>query len=119
MGGHVPDRRTDDQRGDSRHRGVADDRTDRASAGPIAALGFAVASWTGIAAQSGTPTVLMMGGLFVLFLALLLLRLTAFDLVQAGKRAKMESETLLARRLVREYENQGTGWFWETDREAA
>ena len=58
----------------------------------------------------------MMGGLFVLFLALLLLRLTAFDLVQAGKRAKMESETLLARRLVREYENQGTGWFWETDR---
>ena len=82
----------------------------------IAALGFAVASWLGIAALSGSASVVLLGGLFILCLAMLLFRLTAFDLVQAGKRARMEGETLLARRLVREYENQGTGWFWETDR---
>ena len=35
---------------------------------------------------------------------------------EVAGRARAEAESVLARRLVREYENNGTGWFWETDR---
>ena len=47
----------------------------------------------------------------------LLWRATSVDLRMRRQTLRRESQRGLAERLVREFESQGSGWFWETDRE--
>ncbi|HEY1607436.1 MAG TPA: EAL domain-containing protein [Allosphingosinicella sp.] len=75
----------------------------------VAATGALVAApMAGIAATVET--------LFLLLFAGLLWHLARHDLTTAFQRMKADRESGRARRLVREHENHGTGWFWETDR---
>jgi len=82
----------------------------------IAALAFAAAAAAMLAPFAGAAPAAAVGALFLACLAALLYRLAGFDLKEMAARARAERESVLARRLVREYENHGTGWFWETDR---
>lgn len=44
-------------------------------------------------------------------------RLALMDSEQAVYNGRTHAEGMLAARLVHEYETQGTGWFWQTDRQ--
>jgi len=80
-----------------------------------AALAFGGAATATMALLSGGEAATV-GILFVACLTALLYRLAITDMKEVAGRARAEAESVLARRLVREYENNGTGWFWETDR---
>jgi diguanylate cyclase (GGDEF)-like protein/PAS domain S-box-containing protein len=83
----------------------------------IAALGFAAAAALMLVPLGGAGPAAVVGLLFVACLAGLLYRLAAFDHREVAVRARAEAEGVLARRLVREYETHGPGWFWETNRD--
>ncbi len=53
---------------------------------------------------------------FFACIAVGLMRLGRVDLGQALERAAEASEGRFAAKMVAEFEGQGTGWFWETDR---
>jgi diguanylate cyclase (GGDEF)-like protein/PAS domain S-box-containing protein len=81
----------------------------------IAGLALGGAAACTFALLSG-GTVGVVALLFLGCLSALVHRLASTDLKEIATRARAESESVLARRLVREFENHGTGWFWETDR---
>jgi diguanylate cyclase (GGDEF)-like protein len=54
--------------------------------------------------------------LFLLCFGGATLNLARRDLLEAAHTLRREGEALRSRRLVREFETAGTGWFWETDR---
>ena len=73
----------------------------------------AVALTVLILAGTTTGAVIALGCLACLALATR--RLALLDLEQARRRQAEHGEGLLAARLIREFEVQGTGWFWQTD----
>lgn len=82
-----------------------------------ALLGFAATIAGMIAALTGPgPGTYIACGCLV-GLGLAMRRLALLDGEQASHRVRDHREGLLAARLVHEFESQGTGWFWQTDRE--
>jgi diguanylate cyclase (GGDEF)-like protein len=81
-----------------------------------ATLGFAIAMTVMVAIHTGfgVPTsmaLLALGGLIVATL-----RLAVFDTTQLVARRAADAGGRRAVLLVREYEDHGPGWFWQTDR---
>jgi diguanylate cyclase (GGDEF)-like protein len=84
---------------------------------PLALLGYGVALAVGCAlgagsAAAGVATLAMAPAVLTLFW-----RIATVDLRKRRQALRRESDRVLATRLVREFEAQGSGWFWETDRD--
>jgi diguanylate cyclase (GGDEF)-like protein len=62
----------------------------------------------------GTPSLIALGCLLCLTISIV--RLAVLDVETALRDARINDHGRLATRLVGEFENQGTGWFWQTDR---
>lgn len=81
-----------------------------------ALLGFAAAMVVGIVATSGIGAI---GGIALMFFACLVITIAGMarmDHVHAAARTASSNQDALARRLVHEFEDHGSGWFWQTDR---
>jgi len=76
-----------------------------------AALVGMIAVQTGFGAASGAAAAVF------LCLSIATYRLARFDHSAAGTRGAGEAHGRMAARLIREYESQTTGWFWQTDTE--
>jgi diguanylate cyclase (GGDEF)-like protein/PAS domain S-box-containing protein len=82
----------------------------------IAVLAYAAAALAVLLPISGMTAASAAGALFLALFAAMLYLLARSDLDEADGRAQAEDASMLAQRLVREHEDQGTGWFWVTDR---
>ena len=79
------------------------------------ALALSIAGMIFLLVGSGTATTIAM--VCVLCLALATRRLAYMDVALAQRSTSAYQEGALAAQLVREFESNGTGWFWQTDRE--
>ena len=66
-------------------------------------------------ASASTGAWIASGCLFILGVAMR--RMALLDVAQAQKNFSDPGNGVMAERLVREFETQGTGWFWQTDRD--
>jgi len=82
-----------------------------------ALFGYAAAIVVMIACLSGPSAGTLIGAGCLLCLGIATRRLAMLDIEHASDRAVEHGAGLLAARLVREFESQGTGWFWQTDRQ--
>lgn len=84
---------------------------------PMSIVGATIGLWSGAALDQGSLIalgLLSIGGLTGLLLAISQVRNTS---AQAQQRAQDERQQRRAEELLREYEQTGQGWFWETDRQ--
>ena len=79
-------------------------------------LGLGLGLVVMLAIQSATPVMPLTALPFLLCVTVALVRLGRVDLGHALERAAEASEGRFAAKMVAEFEGQGTGWFWETDR---
>ncbi|WP_254603239.1 EAL domain-containing protein [Sphingomonas bacterium] len=79
-------------------------------------LGLGAGLIVALAAKSPGMTLPLTALPFFACVAVGLMRLGRTDLRQALERAAEASEGRFAAKMVAEFEGQGTGWFWETDR---
>ncbi len=82
-----------------------------------ATLGFGVGAVLAVAAIIGLGLALGMALLGLASLAIVTRKLAQVDLDLELDRAEQASEGRLAVRMIAEFEGQGTGWFWEADRQ--
>ncbi|MGU3391669.1 EAL domain-containing protein [Sphingomonas sp. M1A8_2b] len=82
-----------------------------------ATLGFGVGAVLAVAAVAGPGLALAMALLGLVSLAAVTRQLAQGDLDLELDRAELASEGNLAVRMIAEFEGQGTGWFWEADRQ--
>ncbi|WP_225883366.1 putative bifunctional diguanylate cyclase/phosphodiesterase [Sphingomonas aliaeris] len=81
-----------------------------------ALLSFAAAMVVGIMVAVGIG---VMSGIAITFfgcLAFTIAGMARLDHIKAAARAAQSNQDALARRLVHEFEDHGSGWFWQTDR---
>ena len=83
----------------------------------VAHLSFAAGVVAVVAVQTGWGRPMLIGTGYLLCLALATVRLARLDVYRALEDRREARSGRLAIRLVREFEAQGTGWFWQTDRE--
>ncbi len=79
-------------------------------------LSFAAAMVIGMMVAVGIG---VMSGIALVFfgcLAVTIAGMARLDHVNAATRANQNNQDALARRLVHEFEDHGSGWFWQTDR---
>ena len=81
-----------------------------------ALLGFAAAVATMIVLLAGPGFGAVIGAGCLLCLAIATRRLAMLDVDEATQAVQRNGQGALAARLVREFETQGSGWFWQTDR---
>jgi diguanylate cyclase (GGDEF)-like protein len=81
-----------------------------------ATLSFATALAVMVALRTGLSTPAAIAGLTLATLALATLRLARDDLTLRERALASTSAGRLAAQLVREVEEHGDGWFWQTDR---
>ena len=80
-------------------------------------LGFAMSLVASIAVFSGFNMVSGIALVFLVCLTVAIVGLARLDHVLAEARRAGDSHGALARRLVHEFEDHGSGWFWQTDRQ--
>ena len=80
-----------------------------------ATLGFATALVATIGARAGPGSVFAVGIAFLLALAVATYRLARLDRASAETRDRAAVQGRMAARLVGEFEEHSTGWFWQTD----
>ncbi len=80
-----------------------------------ATLGFATALVATIGARAGPGMVFAIGIAFLLALAVATYRLARLDRASAETRDRAAAQGRMASRLVGEFEEHSTGWFWQTD----
>jgi diguanylate cyclase (GGDEF)-like protein/PAS domain S-box-containing protein len=81
-----------------------------------ATLAYAAALAAMVAIKAGMDAPTAMAGLALLCLAIATWRLAIFDATQSARRRNSDDGGRLAQLLLREYEDHGAGWFWQTDR---
>ncbi|WEK43513.1 MAG: EAL domain-containing protein [Candidatus Sphingomonas colombiensis] len=81
-----------------------------------ASIAFAVAMATMILVTAGPGMAFAIGGIVATMFTGGLIRVAWHDVAQQAARASERDANRLAARLVDEFEAQGTGWFWQTDR---
>ena len=81
----------------------------------LLAYGAAVVLALACLTEPGKP--LAIGLAYLMCLAIATIRLARFDLARGQEDRREMRSGRLAVRLVREFETQGTGWFWQTDRD--
>ena len=86
---------------------------------PLRAASFAFSATIGvmIVVLSGIGSASVIALLCVAWLGVATRRLAMLDAAKARRQATDHREGALAARLVREFETNGTGWFWQTDRD--
>ncbi|MFN3434932.1 MAG: EAL domain-containing protein [Sphingomonas sp.] len=82
----------------------------------VATLGFGAGLVGMLPILSGQPLPSLVALALLICLAVATLRLAALDAGLVRDRAAEASEGRLAAKMIAEFENQGTGWFWEADR---
>ncbi|MGA1799896.1 EAL domain-containing protein [Sphingomonas sp. 4RDLI-65] len=82
-----------------------------------ATLGFGIGAVAALAILAGIGVALMVAILFLGCLAIATRRLAQVDHGVELDRAEHASHGRLAVRMIAEFEGQGTGWFWEADRQ--
>jgi len=82
-----------------------------------ATFAFSAAITTMVYVLAGQGTASGIALLCLACLAVATRRLALMDVVHARHRTSEYREGALAARLVREFESNGTGWFWQTDRD--
>nr|WP_294105303.1 EAL domain-containing protein [Sphingomonas sp.] len=82
-----------------------------------ATFAFSAAITTMIWALAGLGTATGVAFLCLACLAIATRRLAIMDVTSARRQTSEYREGALAARLVREFESNGTGWFWQTDRD--
>ena len=82
-----------------------------------ALLSYAATTVIMIAVHSGPAIGTYIAGGCLVCLGMATRRLALMDSEHAIHRTRDQAEGMLAARLVHEYETQGTGWFWQTDRQ--
>ena len=82
-----------------------------------ATFAFSAALATMIWALAGSGTATGVAFLCLACLAIATRRLAIMDVTSARRQTSEYREGALAARLVREFESNGTGWFWQTDRD--
>jgi len=82
-----------------------------------ALLSFAAAMVAGVAIASGFTLVSAIALLSFACLVVSVARMARMDHVHEAAHAERTHQDALARRLVLEFEEHGSGWFWQTDRQ--
>jgi diguanylate cyclase (GGDEF)-like protein len=82
-----------------------------------ATLAFAAGLVAGLVVLSATPVVVAVALLFFGCLAIAVRRLARREVERALAQAHAATAGEFAARMVTEFEDHGTGWFWETDRQ--
>ena len=80
-----------------------------------ATLAYAAALAAMVAIKAGLDAPTAMAGIALLCLVIATWRLAIFDAKQSARR-RGDDGGRLAQQLIREYEDHGAGWFWQTDR---
>jgi len=83
----------------------------------VATLGFVVGVVLALPPLAGFGLAVAAGAACLLFVCLATLRLARLDHLAAIETEAAEREGRLAAKMVAEFEDQGTGWFWEADRQ--
>jgi len=81
-----------------------------------AALGFGVGLVGALIPQAGIAWPLLVGPCFIATLAVATARLALLDHRNAALQAAQVGEGRVAAKMIAEFEDHGTGWFWEADR---
>ncbi len=81
-----------------------------------ALFGFAAALAVMVFALAGPSIGSLLGFGCLLCLGIATRRLALLDVLEARQQRQANGRGLLAARLVSEFETQGSGWFWQTDR---
>ena len=81
-----------------------------------ATLGFGAGLVVALVALAGLGLAITVSAMFLGCLGAFARRLASHDLAVALRQANAASEGQLAVKMIAEFEDQGTGWFWEADR---
>ena len=83
----------------------------------VAAIGFAAGAVLALPLLAGPGLVALAGVIGLACMTVAMLRLAKLDYQAAIETEFVERDGRLAAKMVAEFEDQGTGWFWETDRQ--